>query len=619
MLIRKALSLLLCLCLLASLSAPAFADNGTVTGKWGNLTWTVDTDGLLTISGTGPMKDFNGYSQEAWRGLSMQINAVVIKPGVTSIGAYAFSGLYLTRVSVPSGVTSIGDYAFSGSKLPELALPQSVSSIGRDAFAWCEELTGIALPSRMAYLGERAFYNCYRLTSVVIPEGIKKIENSCFYQCGGLKSVSLPSTLVQIDENAFYGCSITELSLPSGLKRIGDFAFFACRTLHACSFPESLESIGAYAFYCAGIEPLNLPEKLTRIADGAFYGNTSLKSLTIPAAVSRIGSYAFSDCSNLESVTIPAAVTSIGDSAFSYCTRLSDVYYLGQTSQWNAIQIGTENQPLTSAALHISGSIPKFSRHPQSVTVRPGEKAVFSADAYTDNGDALEAQWQFREAGSEDWWDIDGETGWSLSFYAYARDSGSQYRCVVTCRSDSVVSNAATLTVKEAEEDSYTVRYHANGGSGAPAAQTKTPGAALTLSALVPKRAGWYFVGWAEQSGASAAYLPGGRYTKGANVTLYAVWAQPDFTLPANTILVEESAFENCAFRFAALSEKTQELRNAAFRGCGKLRYVYIPEACKTIHKSAFDSGSALTVLGARGSRAESYAAENGFSFIAIG
>ena len=71
----------------------------------------------------------------------------------------------------------------------------------------------------------------------------------------------------------------------------------------------------------------------------------------------------------------------------------------------------------------------------------------------------------------------------------------------------------------------YTVTYNANGGSGAPAAQTKTQGEALTLSTVRPIREGYTFLGWAESADATAAqYQPGGSFTKDANTTLYAVW-----------------------------------------------------------------------------------------------
>lgn len=73
----------------------------------------------------------------------------------------------------------------------------------------------------------------------------------------------------------------------------------------------------------------------------------------------------------------------------------------------------------------------------------------------------------------------------------------------------------------------HTVRYNANGGTGAPGNQTKTWGYVLTLSTQVPTRTGYTFLGWATSSTATTAqYQPGGSYGTDADVTLYAVWSR---------------------------------------------------------------------------------------------
>lgn len=81
----------------------------------------------------------------------------------------------------------------------------------------------------------------------------------------------------------------------------------------------------------------------------------------------------------------------------------------------------------------------------------------------------------------------------------------------------SAVLNIAALA-------SYTVSYNANGGSGAPSAQTKWHGQALTLSSVRPTRSGYDFLGWATSSSGSVAYQPGGSYTANSSATLYARW-----------------------------------------------------------------------------------------------
>lgn len=81
----------------------------------------------------------------------------------------------------------------------------------------------------------------------------------------------------------------------------------------------------------------------------------------------------------------------------------------------------------------------------------------------------------------------------------------------------------------------YSVKFDANGGGGAPSAQTKTYGKNLTLSSTKPTRNGYNFLGWAtSKTAASAAYQPVSSYTANSAVTLYAVW-KADSTAPAHT------------------------------------------------------------------------------------
>ena len=81
---------------------------------------------------------------------------------------------------------------------------------------------------------------------------------------------------------------------------------------------------------------------------------------------------------------------------------------------------------------------------------------------------------------------------------------------------------------------SYTVSYNANGGSGAPSAQSKYYGKTLTLSSTKPTRTGYTFKGWATSASGSVAYASGASYTANASVTLYAVWQANTYTIKYN-------------------------------------------------------------------------------------
>ncbi len=89
----------------------------------------------------------------------------------------------------------------------------------------------------------------------------------------------------------------------------------------------------------------------------------------------------------------------------------------------------------------------------------------------------------------------------------------------------SYTTNAANTLYAVWAVNTYTVSYNANGGTGAPTAQTKTYGKALTLSSTIPKKTNYNFKGWATSSTATTrTYDAGESYTANAAVTLYAVW-----------------------------------------------------------------------------------------------
>ena len=89
----------------------------------------------------------------------------------------------------------------------------------------------------------------------------------------------------------------------------------------------------------------------------------------------------------------------------------------------------------------------------------------------------------------------------------------------------SYTANSAATLYAVWKANTYKVTYNANGGSGAPANQTKTYGVTLKLSSTVPTRTNYTFKGWATSSSATTAtYAAGANYTANAAVTLYAVW-----------------------------------------------------------------------------------------------
>lgn len=326
----------------------------------GNLTWTLDSEGTLTIRGRGAMSN-----DRPWYNYRDSLKSVKIEHGVTSIRDGAFwCCSSLTSVSIPNSVTSIGGNAFWGcSSLTSVTIPSSVTSIGGSAFENCSGLTSVTIPNSVTNIGDSAFSGCTSLTSIGIPNSVTTIGGGAFFECTGLTSVTISEGVTSIGYSTFSGCtSLTSVTIPSSVTTIGDRAFSNCTNLTRVdiadldawcriSFANPLATPMYFAknVYCngdkivtvkvpEGVKALNytfygfqdlirvtLPSSLTAIGDSAFSNCGSLMRLDIPDGVTSIGSSAFSGCSALASVSIPESVSSIGSSAFYECKRLTSV------------------------------------------------------------------------------------------------------------------------------------------------------------------------------------------------------------------------------------------------------------------------------------------------------
>lgn len=179
-----------------------------------NLTWTLDENGVLTISGTGAMADYGLFRGKPapWHEHRDKIKTVLIEPGVTSIGDAAFYGCTaLTSIEVASGneYYSVLDGVLFNKSVTELVcfpggragasytIPDSVTSIGEAAFWHCDSLTSVTIPASVTSIGRTAFYGCFSLTSVTIGSGVTSIGDSAFSICTAPTKLSVRVTVVK--------------------------------------------------------------------------------------------------------------------------------------------------------------------------------------------------------------------------------------------------------------------------------------------------------------------------------------------------------------------------------------------------------------------------------------
>lgn len=341
---KRFLGTLLCLCMLLTLlPVNALAAETVSSGSCGsNLTWELDSDGTLTISGTGEMKDCYHGDEAPWMTERTKIKRVVIKSGITSIGGAAFYDCSnLADVTVPSSVTKFGESTFSHcTSLTSVEIPNGTTTIGWCMFYGCSSLTSVTIPSSVTAIGAGAFYGCRGLTNIDIPSGVTYIGYRAFSGCNGLTNVELPNGLTGIYEETFQGCNLDSMSIPGSVKYIDDRVFSYCSRLTSILIPGSVSSIGTGAFYCC----------------------SGLSDLTISNGVKSIGWATFRYCSSIDCVTIPSSVTSIDGYAFQGCNNLTDIAILNPkcTIYENKDTLGSPTQ--TTIYGHIDSTAQNYAK-----------------------------------------------------------------------------------------------------------------------------------------------------------------------------------------------------------------------------------------------------------------
>ena len=272
-----AISMILSLMPVSAVTAFAESENGgevtTVdSGYCGaddggeNLRWTLDNNGVLTITGSGAMKDYPRYENQRpdwYLNHKDSIRSVVLDNKITHIGDYAFDGCTSIKsvrytgytgnagVALPESVTTIGVHAFSDTGVTgTLKLPEHLTEIDSLAFYHCRKLNGeLKLPDTVKEIGGFAFNRCGFTGKLKLPANLENIGNDAFESCSGLTGkLTFPSKMNEIDFSIFHETGITEVVIPSSIKTVRDFAFDSCMNLKKVYLPTEIPKIYNRAF-----------------------------------------------------------------------------------------------------------------------------------------------------------------------------------------------------------------------------------------------------------------------------------------------------------------------------------------------------------------------------------
>ena len=311
---KKRLLLMLVLALLLTFGATSATVDSGECGD--NLTWTLDGDGTLTISGNGAMDDYQRNAP--WN--NSAIKTIKIESGVKTIGSYAF---------------------YYCNKLKKVEIPNTVYSIGNDAFANCQNLTEINIPSSILRIDNDSIYrnpfnNCKSLTNISVDS-----KNKYYASINGVLYNKEKTKLILCPEG------IKEYEIPMGVSQIENNAFQNCSNLERLKMSDSVIEIGYWAFDdCVNLRELTLSENITSLDLGTFKNCTNLIVINVPNKVNEIGTSIFENCKNLETIYLPENLKKIGENAFKNCVNLKKIVYAGSETQWDSIYIANSNAEL---------------------------------------------------------------------------------------------------------------------------------------------------------------------------------------------------------------------------------------------------------------------------------
>lgn len=553
-----------------------------------------------------------------------KLTSLTLGDGVTTIELQAFMGCPLTSITFGNNLRVIGDKTFVACKLTNIAIPDGVIRIGMNAFQNCANLASVTIPDSVTSIGGSAF-NKTKLyadqkDSVVYVDGWvcgyngKMPENTSLVFKDGTRGIA---------DSAFLASNLESVTIPDSVTNTGVAVFNKCKSLKSVTIGNGLQSIDNETFLdCTSLTDVTIGNNVTSIGDSAFYNCSSLASITIPDGVTEIGDKAFSICSSLESVTIPNSVTSIESSAFNNHSDALTIYgYTGSAAETFATKKGITFE-------NIGEEVPEF------------EYEVL------DDGTAMIMSYRGTAAEVTIPSEIDGYTVTvirQLAFYDYDVITSVIIPDTVTQIGDGAFFRCSKLKYITIPDSVTYIGFQAFEGtswlSDQPDGVVYAGKLAYTYKGEMPENTsieikdgtiGIAGEAFEDCSNLVSIYIPN-------SVTLIGYRAFASCTNLTNVIIPDSvteigvNAFSECTgLTNITISKSVTHIYFGAFSGCTNLKSVTIPDNVTYIDEHAFgyifraigeyfEKIDGFTIYGYTGSAAETYANENGFTFVNIG
>ena len=526
--------------------------------------------------------------------------------------------------------------------------------LGSNAFA-VTNITELNLPSNIKFEDGacEVFYES-KVKNVTI--GCSMCEGM-FYGCGFLETVTFTADndISEIPKSAFDITRIEKIEIPSSVKKIGDSAF-ASSGLSEIKFNEGLETIGNSAFDTwGGFKKITLPSTVKSIGDNCF-NSCKPYDIELNDGLERVGKQAFICEFANQSVKIPASVTEIGEYAFGYtfwkekAENFTIYGYRGTAAEMYANENGFTFIPLDST-------------DPNGINV-----VLNSGDVVEDGQYSVDA------------WDYDGDMIDTVTFNAYGKEpitvgvggfssdfqEPKYVKKIIFNGDGSIVLNS--MAFEGADITSLNIpsnvvfpegAYSVFDGCGylkkvyigsdlcnnmfdwcgslnevtfaENSSITKIPRFAFsntgTLNIVLPSS-----VKSIEEGAFLLSRVESIKFNEGleaiGNRSFEATYYLHEVEFPSTLKIIGEGCFSNSLVSNVKINNGLESIEKRAFEACRYLKSVTIPASVTSIGEYAFGYESqgrngrekydSFTIYGYRGTAAETYANENGFTFIPL-
>ena len=384
------------------------------SGTWQNgFTWTLDSDGTLTVDGQGAM--FDPPSDYDVDGMDKYNRRTRISPWCcdTRIRRVAFTG----------NVTSIGNYAFYGcSRLESVAFPAGLQRIGTHCFE-ATPLTEAAVPDTVTVIDQYAFQTCRKLVRAHLPASLQGISLQTFRFCGALESVEIPADITYIGNWAFDGCDSLRDVTYAGSR--SQWEAIRKERTNDPLFNATIRFLGNAAQITS--QPVSTSGAVGETA--RFSVGATGDALSYQWYFKKANESAFTAWNKHTSASVSTPVYASWHKAQFYClVKAAD----GTTAKTNTVTLTV---------------VPKITSQPVSASGAVNDTVKFTVKA---TGAGLYYQWYYRKSGAPSWtpW-YSAEGSPSATLTAYKSWNGAKFYCKVTDMDNRVVkTDTVTLTVK---------------------------------------------------------------------------------------------------------------------------------------------------------------------------